>query len=74
MPLKTLSLAGTLVSFNAGAYTAVVNLDGGIGAFLTGVAVARDIASGEMIADRRVMLFFADENNQTDAVVIAVWT
>ncbi len=74
MPLKTATAAATLVSFSAGAYTAVVNLDGGLGAFLEDVPVARDIASGEMIADRRVMLFFADETNQNEAVVIAVWT
>jgi hypothetical protein len=36
--------------------------------------VARNIASGEMVAGRRCAIAFFDPANPQDAVVFAVWT
>jgi hypothetical protein len=65
---------GTLKAFDAGAYTATVEMAGSLGAWLSGVAVARNIASGEMVAGRKVALVLFDASNPNDAVVTAVWT
>jgi len=65
---------GILQSFNAGDYTAVVQLSGSHKAYLEGVAVARNIAAGEMLAGRKVAVVFFDEHNPGEAVVVAVYT
>ncbi len=69
MGLKT----GILKSFSAAGYTAVVAMTGSDRAFLEDVGVARNIGSAEMIAGRRVAVFFPDEHNARDAVVVAVY-
>ncbi len=74
MAIQTRLVAGTLRAWSSGSYTADVDLDGGQGSYLEGIPVARDIASAEMSAGRRVAVFFTDINNQNEAVVIAVWT
>lgn len=64
---------GILRDFDAGTYTATVQIAGSLAAYLTGVPVARNIDSAELIAGRRVALHFFDEMNPADAVVLAVW-
>ncbi len=66
--------SGVLKSFNASTYTASVQLPGSLSVWLTGVPVARNIASAEMVSGRRVALVLFDDANPADAVVTAVWT
>ena len=63
-----------LQSFDAATYKASVQLTGSLATFLSGVAVARDIAPAEMVAGRKVALLVFDPSNPDDAVVTAVWT
>jgi hypothetical protein len=63
-----------LVSFNAVGYTATVRLYGGYKVNLEDIPVARNIASGEMTAGRKLAVIFFDENNPGEAVVTAVYT
>jgi len=65
---------GDLVSFNSGDYTASVRIDGGYKVDLDGIAVARNLDSGEMTAGRSVAVLFFDDHVPRDAVIIAVYT
>ena len=65
---------GTLVSFDSGAWTAVVRADGSAPQTLTGVRVNRAIPSGEMVAGRRVLVAAGEHGDVGDLVVVAVWT
>jgi hypothetical protein len=65
---------GTLRAFDSGAYKATIEVAGSIAVWLTGVPVARNIASGELVAGRNVALLLFDPSNPNDAVVAAVWT
>jgi len=65
---------GEVKSFDSGTYTATVQVAGSLPVSLTAVPVARNIASGEMVAGRRCAVLFFDETNPKDAVVIAVYT
>jgi hypothetical protein len=62
-----------LKNFNSGTYKAGVQLAGSIPTYFDAVNVARNIASGEMITGRHVILAVPDSNPR-DAVVIAVFT
>jgi hypothetical protein len=64
---------GVLRGFDAGSYTATVQVAGSIATWLTGVAVARNIDSAEMVEGRSVALLQFDESNPDDMVVGAVW-
>jgi hypothetical protein len=64
----------TIKSFDSGAYTATVQIAGSLSTYLSGVKVARNIASGEMTAGRSCAVLFFDGGNPSDAVVIGVWT
>ena len=66
-------LRGTLVSFDAGSYTAVVRADGSAPQTLTGVSVSRAISTAEMSAGRRVLIATGDHGDAADLVVVAVW-
>jgi hypothetical protein len=66
--------AGVLKAFDSGAYTATVQVAGSLAVWLSDVPVARNIASGDMVAGRRVAVQFFDEGNEQDSVLIAVWT
>ena len=68
------SRKGILKSFNSGDYTATVQLAGSYKLYLEDVSVARNIASAEMTAGRKVAIVFFDEHNAKDAVVTAVYT
>jgi hypothetical protein len=65
---------GTLRAFDSGTYKATVEVAGSISVWLTGVPVARNIASSEIVAGRNVALLLFDPSNPNDAVVAAVWT
>ena len=65
---------GVLRQFDAGTYTATVEIAGSIAVWLAGVAVARNIAATQMTAGRSVALLQFDASNPDDMVVCAVWT
>jgi hypothetical protein len=65
---------GVLRAFDAGSYTATIEVAGSIATWLSGVAVARNIDSAELIAGRRVALLLFDPSNPDDMVLCAVWT
>ncbi len=68
------SRKGILKSFDSGNYTATIQLASSYKVYLEGIAVARNIASAEMIAGRKVTVVFFDEHNAKEAVVVAVYT
>jgi hypothetical protein len=65
---------GFLRDFDAGSYTATVEVAGSIAVWLTGVPVARNIDSAELVDRRNVALLLFDAANPNDAVLAAVWT
>jgi hypothetical protein len=65
--------AGILASFDSGTYKATVQFTGSLQQYVAGVNVTRDIASGDMVAGRKVAVAFFDPSNHTDAVLFAVW-
>ena len=65
---------GILRAFDSGSYTATIEVAGSIATWLSGVAVARNIAPAELIAGRRVALLLFDPSNPDDMVLCAVWT
>lgn len=64
---------GVLKAFDAGTFTATVQLTGSLAQWLRTVPVSRAIASGEMAAGRKVAVAVFDPSNPADAVVVAVW-
>jgi hypothetical protein len=64
---------GVLKNFDSGAYKAGVQLAGSLTTYFDDVNVARNIASGEMIIGRHVILAVPG-GNPRDAIVIAVFT
>ena len=65
---------GILRAFDSGSYTATIEVAGSIATWISGVAVARNINSAELIAGRRVALLLFDPSNPDDMVLSAVWT
>lgn len=65
---------GEIRTFDAGAYTATVQMAGSISVWLSGVPVARNIAAAEVVVGRKCALIFFDDTNPDDAVVVAVYT
>ena len=65
---------GILKSFNSGDYTATIQLAGSQKVYLDSIAVARNIPVVEMVVGRKIGVFFFDEYNAKEAVVIAVYT
>jgi hypothetical protein len=65
---------GVLKSFDSNSYTATVQLAGSYKVYLEEIAVARNIATGEMISGRKTAVLFFDEYNSREAVVIAVYS
>ncbi len=64
---------GVLKAFNSGTYLATVELSGSGKAYIEDVAVARNISSALMVLGRKVAVFFFDEHNVKEAVVVAVY-
>ena len=65
---------GTLKSFDTLNYTATVILSGSYKADIKDITVARNIESTDMVAGRNIVVFFPDEHNAREAVIIAVYT
>ena len=65
---------GTLDSFNATTYKAVVRLDGSAAMTLSDVRTSRAIPSAEMSVGRPVLVDLGDHGDPSDALVVAVWT
>ena len=65
---------GIVKSFDAGSYTATVQVAGSLAVWLAGVPVNRGIPQGEMTTGRRCALVFFDDTNPGDAVLVAVYT
>ncbi len=63
---------GTLKAFNAGAYTATVQIAGSLSLWLAAVPVSRAIPAAEMIAARTVAVAFFTDDNPSDAMIIGV--
>ena len=64
---------GILKSFNSTAYTAEVQLASSVTTYFGAVPVARNIASGDLVTGRHVIIV-APDDNPADAVLIAVFT
>lgn len=64
---------GTLKTWNSTDYQAGVQLAGSITTYLDAVNVARNIADGDMVIGRQVIVAIPG-GNPKDAVVIAVFT
>jgi hypothetical protein len=64
---------GILKNFDSGTYKAGVQLAGSLTTYFDNVNVGRNIASGEMITGRHVILA-VPQDNPRDTVVIAVFT
>jgi hypothetical protein len=64
---------GILKNFDSGTYKAGVQLAGSLTTYFDNVNVARNIATGEMMTGRHVILV-VPEGNPRDALVIAVFT
>ena len=63
-----------LKSFDAGSYTATIQIAGSHKVYLEEVTVARNLPVAEMIAGRKVAVIFFDAYNTKEAVIIAVYT
>ena len=64
---------GILKSFDGGTYTAEVQLASSVTTYFGAVPVARNIAPGDMVTGRHVIIV-APDDNPADAVLIAVFT
>jgi hypothetical protein len=64
---------GTVKGFDAGSYTATVQVVGSLSVWLKGVPVARNVPSAEMGTGRTCAILFFDPSNPKDGVVVAVW-
>lgn len=64
---------GVIKGFDAGSYTATVQVAGSLSVWLDGVPVSRAIASGEVVEGRTCAVLFFDPSNPKDGVVLAVW-
>lgn len=64
---------GILKAFDAGTYTATVQLTGSLVAYIEGVPVSRGIAAAEMVAGRSCALVLFSTSNFADAVLFAVY-
>jgi hypothetical protein len=62
-----------LRNFDAGNYTATIEIQGSGRTYLDGVPVARNLPPAEMSAGRKLAVIFFDEHNAKDAVVFAVY-
>ncbi len=65
---------GTLKAFESSSYTATVQLASSYKVYLDDIGVARNLPAAEMVAGRKVVIVFFDENNPKEAVVVAVYT
>jgi len=64
---------GILKAFDSVSYKATVQVIGSLSYYLESVAVARSIASAEMVVGRKVGVILFDPGNPADAVVAFVY-
>jgi hypothetical protein len=64
---------GVIKGFDAGSYTATVQVAGSLSVWLEGVPVSGAIPSGEMVAGRTCAVLFFDPSSPKDGVVLGVW-
>ena len=64
---------GVLKDFDTAEYTATIEIANSGKQYLEGIAVAKNILSGEMVAGRKLAVVFFDEHNVKDGVVVAVY-
>ena len=64
---------GVIKAFNAGDYTADVQIAGSLSVWLEDVKVAHNIPASELVAGRWCAVLFFDDANHRDAGVIAVY-
>jgi len=69
----TIIKKAVLRSFDSETYAAIVEISGSSKVYLEGVAIARNIPSGEMINGRNLAVVFFEEHNVKEAVVVAVF-
>lgn len=62
----------TLVAFDTDGYTATVRYASSLAMSVAGVPVSRGIASGELVAGRRLAVAIFDDG-PADAMVVGVW-
>jgi hypothetical protein len=65
---------GILKAFDSTNWVATVQLTGSLAEWVRNVPVSRAIASGDMVAGRKVAVALFDATNPADAVLFAVWT
>ncbi len=65
---------GILKAWDAGTWTATIQVDGSLTTWLRSVPVSRSIATGEMVTGRKVAVAMFDPTNSSDAVVVAVYS
>ncbi len=63
---------GILKAFDAGTYTATIQLDGSLATYLTGIPVSRAIPAAEMLTGRTVALLLFSPDNPDDVIVAGV--
>ncbi|MHB8620924.1 MAG: hypothetical protein ACYDAG_15345 [Chloroflexota bacterium] len=73
-PPATTVARGTLRAFDSGSYTATVQLDGSLFAYLPGVPVSRAIPTTAMVPGSPVAVALFDPSNPADTMLIAVTT
>ncbi|MCK9524732.1 MAG: hypothetical protein M0R49_02235 [Limnochordia bacterium] len=62
-----------LIGFDSINYHAEVQLVSSLKAYLSGIAVANNIPSNEMLPGRKLLINFIDDYNPKSAVIIAVF-
>jgi hypothetical protein len=72
--MAALTHPGILRAFDSGTYLARVQLVGSVHMSLSNVPTSRDIAAGDMVAGRKVVVVIFDQTKSDDAVVVAVYT
>lgn len=65
---------GVIKSFSSSTYKATVQMEGSLSVWVSSIPVARNISSSQLQAGRRCAVLFFSEDNQNDAVVLAVYT
>ena len=65
---------GVLKTFESSTYTATVQLASSYKVYLDEISVARNLPVSEMVAGRKVVVVFFDENNPKEAVIVGVYT
>jgi hypothetical protein len=65
---------GILKGFDAGTYTATVQVAGSLSVWLEDVPVARNIDPAQMVVGRNCALIFFSESDPRDALLVGVYT